>query len=222
MFAGHIGAALALGRAERRMNVGVLIAAALLLDLLLWTFVLVGWESVSIPADFATKHQPDFVFPWTHGLLASLAWSLLAGAAAFAAYGSLREARGRAAAVVAAAVFSHWILDALVHKPELPIAVSGPAVGLGLWNAMPIALGVESALVLAGLWLYLRDSRTSPGRSIGLGFLAIFTLVFTIAGMTKAPAPPSVAAMASSSLVTLGILCVLFAWLGRAPRALKA
>ena len=70
MFAGHIGAALAIGRAERGLNVGLFIAAALLLDFLLWTFVLMGWESVAIPADFAATHQAEFVFPYSHGLLA--------------------------------------------------------------------------------------------------------------------------------------------------------
>ena len=68
MFAGHVGAGLAIAGAERRLNVGVFIAAALLLDLVLWVFVLLGWESVAIPADFAHTHQAAFVFPYSHGL----------------------------------------------------------------------------------------------------------------------------------------------------------
>lgn len=63
MFAGHIGTGLAIGRAERGLNVGVFIAAALLLDFLLWLFVLFGWESATIPGDFLSTHQPEFVFP---------------------------------------------------------------------------------------------------------------------------------------------------------------
>lgn len=72
MFAGHVGVALALGRADRRINVGVLAAAALLLDIVLWLFVLAGWEAVSIPSDFGSTHQPEFVFPYSHGLAAGL------------------------------------------------------------------------------------------------------------------------------------------------------
>ncbi len=72
MFAGHIGAGLAIGRADRRINVGVLISAALLLDAVLWLFILLGWESVSIPADFAASYQPHFNFPYSHSL--SEAW----------------------------------------------------------------------------------------------------------------------------------------------------
>ena len=63
MFAGHVGAALAIGSAERRLNVGVFVAAALLLDAALWLFVLLGIESVEIPPDFARTHQPAFVCP---------------------------------------------------------------------------------------------------------------------------------------------------------------
>src|ERR1700758_946579 len=110
MFAGHIGAALALGRAARDINVGVFITAALLLDLLLWLFVLLGWESVAIPADFVSTHQPEFVFPYSHGLMASVIWSVLAGAVALVFYSHLGM-RWRAAALVCLAVLSHWLLD---------------------------------------------------------------------------------------------------------------
>ena len=63
MFAGHIAAGLALGRAGRRVNVAWFVAAAVLLDVLVWVFILLGWESVRFPADFASSHQPAFVFP---------------------------------------------------------------------------------------------------------------------------------------------------------------
>lgn len=71
MLAGHIGAALAIGRAERRINLGAIVSAALLLDCALWLFVLLGWESVTIPANFATARQLAFVFPYSHSLLAA-------------------------------------------------------------------------------------------------------------------------------------------------------
>ena len=120
MFAGHIGVGLSIGRAGRGVNVGVFITAALLLDFLLWLFVLIGWESVAIPADFARAHQPELTFPYSHGLVASAVWSTLAAVAAFALYSSLRT-RWRAATLVGVAVLSHWVLDGLVHRPELPL-----------------------------------------------------------------------------------------------------
>ena len=220
MFAGHLGAALAVGRAERRVNVGVFVAAALLLDGLLWLFVLLGWEAVAIPDNFASTHQPEFVFPFSHGLAASLVWSALAAVAAWAACGRLGSARARAAVLVGAAVFSHWLIDALVHQPEMPLAgASSPKVGLGLWQNMPIALAVEAVIVVVGLFLFVPGSGLSRGRRIALTALTLVILAFTIAGMTIAPPPPSVQAMAASSLATLVVVCVLAYWLGRPPYA---
>lgn len=217
MFAGHVGAALAIGRAERRVNIGVLIFAALLLDAALWLFVLLGWESLTIPADFARTHQPEFVFPYSHGLIAGLAWSVLAGTAVGIGHPGLATARWRTAALVAGAVFSHWLLDALVHVAELPLAgADSVKLGLGLWQQMPVALGVEALIVLAGLWLYLSGAaHLSRPRKIGLAALTLLTLVSTLIGMTIAPPPPSATAMATTSLVTIGAVSVIAGWLGR-------
>ena len=219
MFAGHIGAALALGRAERRVNPGVFVLAALLLDLVLWIFVLLGWESVAIPANFAGTHQPVFVFPYSHGLLAAIAWSLLAGTATVALYRHLKAERLRAAVFVGLAVFSHWLLDALVHAPEMPIAgESSRKLGLGLWNSMPAALFVEALITLAGLWLFVATANLARGKRATLVVVTLVALAFTVTGMTVAPAPPSVAAMADSSLVTIVVVSALVGWLGkRAP-----
>ncbi len=216
MFAGHIGVALALGRAERRHNVGLLAAAALLLDTLLWLFVLLGWESVAIPADFAATHQPVFVFPLSHGLLGAGLWSVLAGGLAGWAGRGRPGAGWRVAGVVAAAVFSHWALDALVHRPELPLA--GPAstaVGLGLWHDMALALVVEAGLAAVGTGLFLAGSGLSRGRGLAVTATVAALMAFTAAGMTVAPPPPSAFAMAAGSLAGIGLACALLAWLGR-------
>jgi membrane-bound metal-dependent hydrolase YbcI (DUF457 family) len=219
MFAGHVGAALALGRVERRLNVGVLVAAALLLDIVLWLFVLAGWESVTIPANFGSTHQPEFVFPYSHGLVASFFWSLLAAAGVWLTLGRLGIARARVAMLIAAAVFSHWLLDALVHRPELPLL--GPAsreVGFALWDHMPVALSVEAAIVVLGVVLFVPGSGLSRARSVAVAALSLVIVSFTAVGMTLAPPPPSAVAMAGSSLATLVTVCAVFAWLGRLPR----
>jgi len=218
LFAGHVGVALVIGRVERRVNVGLFVTAALLLDFVLWLFILLGWESVNMPDDFSTTHQPHFVFPYSHGLLAAAGWSLLAGALALPLYSYLKEARWRTAALVAAAVFSHWLLDALVHRPEMPLTTStSPTVGLALWNNMPVALAVEAVLVALGLCLFLPHSGLARQKSIALGVLILIVLMFTVIGMTVAPPPPSTSAMAGSSCVTLVVLCGLIAWLGQLP-----
>lgn len=216
MLAGHIGAGFALGRAERRVNVGVFVAAALLLDLILWPLILVGWESVTIPADFAVRHQPAFVFPYSHGLLGCSIWSAAAGLVAILAYAHLGMRRWAVGGLVSVAVFSHWFLDALVHIPELPLtgAHSGK-VGFGLWQHMPIALGFESAITLLGLILFLDGSGISRNRSRALVLLTFLVLALTLIGMTVAPAPPSDKAMAASSWITLVVICGIVWWIGR-------
>jgi membrane-bound metal-dependent hydrolase YbcI (DUF457 family) len=216
MFAGHVGAALAIGRAQRRVNVGVFVLAALLLDLVLWVLVLLGWESVAMPADFASTHQPQFVFPFSHSLLAGVAWSVLAALLAWVCYPRLAHDRVWAALLLAAAVFSHWLLDALVHAPELPLAGNtSMKVGLGLWNAMPVALAIEAVIALAGLALFIAGAGLSRARKIALALLSLVILTGTVAGMTVAAAPPSIAAMAWSSLGTIALVCLLAAWIGR-------
>src|SRR5262249_5360635 len=110
MFAGHVGAGMALSKLERRLNLGVFIFAAFILDVLLWAFVLRGWESVEVPSDFSTHHQLAFDLPYSHGLLASLGWSVLSLVFAYLAIKRPQRERIRAALVIGTAVFSHWLL----------------------------------------------------------------------------------------------------------------
>lgn len=223
MFAGHVGAAMAIGGAERRVSLGALVFAAVFLDVVLWLLVLLGWESVAIPANFNTTHQPEFVFPYSHGLLASIGWSALAGIATFLWYPRLNLAKLRAAALVSAAVFSHWLLDALVHAPELPVAgASSAKMGLGLWQTMPVALVVEAFIALAGLYFFVSGASLSRAKKLWLSVLSLFILGFTVVGMTVAPAPPSVFAMAASSLATIIVVSALAGWLGRLPHETRA
>lgn len=215
MFAGYIGAALVIGRSERRVNVGAFVLAALLLDVVLWGFVLLGWESVVIPPTFVATHQAEFVFPFSHGLATSLAWSVLAGLAAFVACSRLGASRFRAAMLVGAAVFSHWLLDVLVHVPELPIVGAGSTrVGLGLWQNIPLALAVEAFVLLAGLVLFLPGAALSRARKAWLATLCLLVLAATVAGMSVAPPPPSAGAMASSSLIA--VVCAFVYWVAKA------
>ena len=219
MLAGHIGMALALGRVERRVNVAVLVAAALLLDIALWLFVLIGWESVTIPSNFASTRQPEFTFPYSHSLVGSIAWSLLAAAGAWVACGRQGSARLSTAMLVAAAVFSHWLLDALVHRAEMPLlGATSRMVGFALWDHLSIALLVEAAIVVLGIVLFVPDSGLPRARSTALVILSLVVLLFTVVGMTVAPPPPSSFAMAASSLGTLVVVGVLFAWLAWRPR----
>ena len=93
--------------------------------------MLLGIEKVRIvPGITATNPLDLYYVPYTHSLIGSMLWSIAAGIA----YYLLRKADGTAAAIVGAAVFSHWVLDWLVHRPDLPLYDDTFKVGLGLWN----------------------------------------------------------------------------------------
>jgi membrane-bound metal-dependent hydrolase YbcI (DUF457 family) len=206
---------MAIGRLERRVNLGALVFAAMLLDFVLWLLILLGWESVTIPANFKATHQPEYVFPYSHGLLATIGWSALAGIATFLWYPRLNQAKLSAAALVSAAVFSHWLLDALVHAPELPVVgATSTKVGLGLWQTMPVALAIEAFIALAGLYLFVSGASLSRAKRLSLSVLSVLIVGATVAGMTVAPPPPSAVAMAASSLGTIVLVSALAGWLG--------
>ena len=220
MFAGHVGAGLAIGRMERRLNPGLVVLAALLLDVVLWILVLGGVERATIPADYAARRYLLFDFPVSHGMVLAAGWALAAaGAAALVARGgSVRP--GRAAAVVGLAVASHELLDLLVHVPEIPLlGRSSPALGLGLWRVMPVALAAETAIAFGGLAWYLRGSDLPTGRRIGLVAVVAVVTALTVAGQTVAPAPPDVGTVAGSGLVSIAATVALVGWLGRTRSA---
>ncbi len=108
------------------------------------------------------------------------------------------------------------------YHPELPPAGAGsPVVGVGLWNNMPVALVVEAALVVIGMYLFFPRNGLSRAKQLALGVLSLLVLALTIAGLTVAPTPPSAAAMAASALITIVILCLLIGWLGKGSKLTK-
>src|SRR5262245_34853334 len=158
MLVGHLGAGLAAKAVEPRLGLGTLFAAAMLLDALLWAMVLIGTEAATVPGDYATQHYLYFNFPYSHSLLAAILWSVV-GAIAWAALTRGGQFSGRifsrSAVIIALLVFSHWLLDFLVHPSQLPITPGGPTLGFGLWDEQPLGLEVELGVAAAGLLLYL-------------------------------------------------------------------
>ena len=218
MFVGHLGVGLALSSRSRRFRLGTLLGAAMLLDVLLGVFVLAGIEQVIVPPDFAAGHYLEFVFPYSHGLLSSVFWAGLT--AVLAGAGWLLLGRGAAAAWIAgAAVFSHFVCDAVEHVRGLPLLGEGvPHVGLGLWRAMPWALALEVLLLVGGAVLFLRSrpdlSRLRRGVLLAvLGLLAVLQGVGSLAG--GAAPPPS--ALAVTWIVQTAVLVLLGFWVDPAP-----
>jgi hypothetical protein len=195
------------------VRLGVLFLAAMWLDALLWIFVLLGLESVHFPASVGEARYPTFTFPYSHGLVASLAWSAIAVALVRVAGRSLG-----AALVVGATVFSHFVLDVLVHVAGLPLL--SYHLGLGLWRHTGLELAVECGLGGVGWWLYCGTRGSAGGaRRWGLAAVVAVSALLTIWGALATGPPPAPAAMAVVSLLTIGVLTVLACWLDRGARA---
>lgn len=205
MFIGHAALALAARPLAPRANLGIALAATYWLDLVWPVFVLVGIERVEV-APGATAFTPlDFVhYPWTHSLVAAGAWAALFGLACW-------KLGRRAALVLGLLVFSHWILDAVAHRPDLPLwPGSGAMVGMGLWNSVAATLLVESMLFAAGIAIYLRHAgKASPAFWVLIGFFALAYL-----GAAFGPPPPNSTAVAVSALA-LWLLPLWGWWIAR-------
>lgn len=193
MFIGHFGVGFAGKAAAPRASLGTLFLSAQLLDLLWPTLLLLGWEHVEIAPGLTRVTPLDFVsYPISHSLLAVALWAL-----AFAALYALVRRYPVGALVVGALVASHWLLDAIVHRPDLPLVPGGEVkVGLGLWDSLPATLAVEASTFCVGLALYLRATRPRD-RAGTLGLVALVGLLLVIyLGNLFGPPPPSVVAIA--------------------------
>ncbi len=196
MFIGHFAVAFAAKRIAPRTSLGTLVLAAQLLDLIWPVLVLVGIETVRIEPDPNPFLRLRFVhYPWTHSLLLALAW-----AAAFALLYRGLTGYVRGALTGAALVYSHWVLDWVTHRPDLPLA---PGVttrtGLGLWNWPAATIAVEAAMFAAGLAVYLRS--TAPRNRAGtLGLWSFAALLLAGYAASMGSPPPSDTAVASGAL----------------------
>jgi hypothetical protein len=211
MFLGHFALAFAARRAEKGASLGTYMAAAQLPDLIWPYLLLAGVERVSIvPGDTAFTPLRFDSYPISHSLLTVAAWGVLFGAAHW-----WRRWRARAAVLLGLLVLSHWILDFVTHRPDLPIAPGLPwKVGLGLWNSVAGTLVVEAILFVTAVWLYLRSTRPRDGvgRYAMAAFLALLVVIYLAAAF--GPPPPSARAVALST--TPGILFAVWAsWADR-------
>ena len=206
MFLGHYAVGLAAKKVAPRASLGALIAAPILLDLLWPILLLLGQEHVSIVPNRNPFLRLIFDFyPISHGLVAVVGWATLFAALYF---GFTRYALG--ASVIWLGVISHWLLDFVVHRPDLPLYARSRLVGLGVWNYRGVTIAIELVLFALGTWIYLRQ--TKPKDRIGkyaFGAFVVFLLA-AYGGVVFGPPPRSVKMLAISTLFTW--LLVPWAW----------
>lgn len=197
MFIGHFAVAFGAKKFAPEVSLGMLFLACQLADLIWPSLVLLGIETFEISPGITKLTPLNFVhYPYSHSLVAMALWGLI-----FAGlYMLLQRPSQRVAIVISLLVVSHWVLDVLTHRADMPISFNeATLIGLGLWNYPMLAVGIELLIYAAGLWIYARVTVAKNRRGrIGFWALVIFLLLVYVANLAGPP-PPSVAAVAWSA-----------------------
>src|SRR6185369_4243755 len=195
MFVGHYGVSFTAKKLEPSVPLWVLFLAVQLLGVAWAFFVLLGIEKVHIVPGITASNPFDLYYmPYTHCLVAALLWS----GGAFLVYRVLKGSDGTfAALVVGAAVFSHWVLDLIVHRPDLPLYGNNAKVGLGLWNLPVAAFALETAVLFGGMWMYFRTGVERRAATVVFGLIMIVVEAYVFFG----PPPASDKALALTSII---------------------
>jgi hypothetical protein len=211
MFVGHFAVALAAKKVVPRTSLATLILCAQFLDLIWPLFLLAGIEHVRIdPGNTAVTPLDFYDYPLSHSLLTAVAWAVVVGGIFF-----LVKREAKTAVVLYILVLSHWILDFITHRPDLPLLPwSGMHVGLGLWNSVAATVILELLMFFGGIALYIRTTAAnSTGGHLGFWVFVGF-LLFVWLGSLFGPPPPSVE-MISFAGIALWLLIPLTYWMDR-------
>lgn len=212
MFIGHFAMGLAAKRWAPQISLGTAFIAALLPDVIFFFLLLGGVERVTVaPGDTVVAPLRFEHYPISHSLLMVAVWGL--------AFGLLCSGRGRGrkgAPMLAGLAVSHWVLDFVSHRPDMPLVPGNAAVvGLGLWNSLWATLLAEGLLFAAGIALYLTSAQARQGRGrVAFGFL-VGTLGAMYLGSLFGPPPPSATAVAVSGMIAAPVLWLWANWVDR-------
>lgn len=212
MFIGHLAIGFAAKRCAPQSNLGWLLVASEMMDLLFFCFFLLGWERMRIdPGNTAFTPLAFDYYPYSHGLVTTVLW---AAAISFLYWAITRYLAGSLTTFVVIA--SHWFMDAVVHRPDLPLYPGGASLfGFGLWNSVPGTFLVEGVMFLVGTSLYLSMGRARD-RIGRYAVMCLITLILILyAGAALGPPPPSPMTVAISGLALAGVLLVWAAWIDR-------
>lgn len=206
MFIGHFALSFAAKRWVPRVSLAALFGAAAFADLLWPVLVAAGVEAVRITPGITVMTPLDFVsYPYSHSLVMLAVWGLLFG------WIGARAVRDRGVFLVLfALVVSHWVLDYVTHRPDMPLYPNGPKLGLGLWNDPLAERAIELGMYAVGIWIYLHATRARDGigRWALFGLVTLLLLVFLF---NSAP-PPSVTALWVAALAGGGLAIAWAYW----------
>jgi hypothetical protein len=193
MFIGHFAAGMMAKKVQPSISLGTLFLAAQFLDLLWPTLLLLDVEHVAIAPGISKVTPLDFTdYPISHSLLMVIGWSMI-----FSVVYYLVSKNRTGSLLVGTLVLSHWILDLVVHIPDLPLYPGdSPKVGLGLWNSTLLTILVEGVIFISGIWIYV-NTKKELSQKVNAWFwsLVVFLLIIHVINFIGPP-PPSVNAIA--------------------------
>lgn len=208
MFIGHLALGFAAKRVAPSISLAVLLLAAQLADTLWPVLVALGVERVLIEPGNTEVTPLNFVsYPYSHSLLLLALWGVVMGWV----YRKWTNNK-RGLAVLWGLVVSHWVLDFVSHRPDMPLYPAGPTLGLGLWNSRSATLATELVLFTAGVWSYLRCTRARDSIGRWACFSLVAFLVAAYIANSFGPPPPSVAAIWITGLLGGLLLLSWSAW----------
>jgi hypothetical protein len=187
MFIGHFGVALAAKKIDNKPSLGTMFFASQFIDLLWPLFLIFGLEKVLIePGNTAFTPLNFIYYPFSHSFVAVLGWSILFGAIYFLFRKNLKSSL-----LLGFLVMSHWILDFMTHRPDLPLlAGDGLKVGLGLWNSVAFTIIIEGLIFFTGAFLYLSITKAKNKKGqFALWSLLIFLVVVYFMNVFGSPPP---------------------------------
>jgi membrane-bound metal-dependent hydrolase YbcI (DUF457 family) len=216
MFVGHYAVALAAKAAAPKVPLWSTVAGCQLLDLGWGVLMAAGVEHASVDPALPGSTYVLYDMPWTHSLPGALAWSL---AAMLLAKPLLKLSWGESA-LVGAVVFSHWILDLLVHRPDLALWPSGPKVGFALWN-YPVpeeVLEIGILAIAAVFWGAARHARGQTAWPAAAFMTFLIALQLFVALSPPGGAPLQIGLSAFAIYVVVAALAAL---IDQTPRAAR-
>jgi hypothetical protein len=211
VFIGHFALGFAAKRLVPHRSLATLFVAAQLADMLWPLLVAVGLEEVRIAPGITAMTPLDFIsYPFSHSLLFLAIWGVILASVVRLAVGN-----GRTLPVLTALVVSHWVLDFISHRPDMPLYPGSVKLGLSLWNSVPATIAVESAMYAAGIWIYVRATRAKDaiGRWGLVGMIVLLAAAYV--GAASGAAPPSVTALWVTSLAGAALGTLLSWWVDR-------
>jgi hypothetical protein len=212
MFIGHLGVGLALKKADKSINLAWLLSASMLLDLIFWLLVFFEVERVEVPANYITDRYLIHFFPFSHGLAASIFWSLVVYFISLSAFDSKR-----AATILGLAVFSHFLLDLLVHIKDIPlVGQASPKIGLGLWEHVSTAFLLEILILLGGLIVYFYSAPVRNfSKRMSLFVVMVLVTILGYMNQMRGPIPEYGNQIGVSAFVSILLIIILAYWLDR-------